>query len=103
MAIRFEPGNFALHFCVAMVMVYLVWFSHWLLVLDVAIFAALREQAQHRYVTAGLVLEDGTKTSYIVRKRTFFDFSWLGWQQVFEIGQWTVGAAVACGVWEIWG
>jgi hypothetical protein len=102
-AIRFEPGNFAYHFFGAVAMVAAVWFSHWLLILDVAIFAFLREQAQHRYETAVLVLEDGTKTSYIVRKRTFFDFGWLGWQQVFEIGQWTLGAAVACGVWELFG
>jgi hypothetical protein len=99
--IRFEPGNFALHFFVPVAMILAVWAYHWYFVLDVAIFAFLREQAQHRYILTRIPDERGG--GHFVEKRTFFDLGWLGWQQVFEIGQWTLGAIAACTLWHFFG
>jgi hypothetical protein len=87
------------HITVAAALVALVYISHWFLVFDTLIWAALREQAQHRYILETLPAGHG----YTVEKRTFFDFGWLGKKQVWEVIQWTLGAAVVCLAWEIWG
>jgi hypothetical protein len=92
-----EIGNAVLHLVVGFGLVLAACWSYWTLIGSTAIWAFLREQAQHRYK---LERSDAANANlYWVEKRTFFDFSWLGWKQVFEIGQWTIGATVACVLW----
>jgi len=95
-------GDSALHFFVmGGILAALPLVHHWFLVLDAFIWAALREQAQHRF----LLTHPGDlrcENYWIVKKRTFFDFGWLGWKQVQEIAETTVGAAVLLGAYEIY-
>jgi disulfide bond formation protein DsbB len=97
-----EIGNIAYHFFGAIALVGAVYISHWFLVLNTFIWASLREQAQHRYILEDLGHFDGYESRlYAVHKRTFFNFGWLGKKQAWEITQWTLGAIVACLIWEI--
>jgi hypothetical protein len=97
-----EAGNMVLHVVIGGALAALACWNIWGIVFDTLVYAFLREQAQHRYIL-DLVnfdhTDDGKKDYlvYRVTKRTFFDFGWLGWQQVFEIAQWTAGAAAAVG------
>ncbi len=73
--------------------------NHHCLIGTAFIWAALREQAQHRYILTRATAasrEDhpGDLTLYAVDKRTFWDFGWLKWRQVWEIAQTTGGAVV---------
>jgi len=94
-----EWGNFGYHLAGAAAMAAPIWVSPWFIVLDTAIWATLREQAQHRYIITGPMPHLGYP-AYSVEKRTFFDFSWLTRHSMFEIGSWTLGAAILCGVFE---
>ena len=75
--------------------------SPWFLVLTAFVWATLREQAQHRMILTRA--EDLMPVVYRVRKRTFFDFGWLGWKQVREILETTGGAALLVGAFEVFG
>jgi len=99
--------DIVLHIGVGAVLAALVGWNLWFMVLATFVYAFLREQAQHRYVLIMKEIhieggEDGHhQRLYEVDKRGFFDFSWLGGRQVWEIAQWTIGSVVACGVWEV--
>ena len=87
-----EIGNLALHIVGGAAMAAAVCWRPWLIVVVVLVFAWLREQAQHRWVFDNDAIGEPYSAP---RKRTFFDFGWLGWKQVAEIFQWTAGAAVS--------
>jgi hypothetical protein len=95
-------GNSALHFFVlGMVLAVLPLVHHWFLALDAFIWAALREQAQHRYILDYPIVS-GDKILYEAKKRTFFDFGWLGKKQWQEIMETTLGAVLLLGAYEIY-
>jgi hypothetical protein len=101
-----EVGNLFLHLGVGAALAALVVWNHWFVVLATFVYAFLREQAQHRWVidlASPGVPDQGDPRTYYVEKRTFFDFSWLGWRQAFEIGQWVLGAVLGCLTWEVRG
>jgi hypothetical protein len=94
-----ERWNLVLHLVVggalaALVMVHPLW-----IIFDTFIYAFLREQAQHRWIHTREEIPineypNQTGKLFRIEKRTFFDFRWMGWKQVFEIAQWTFGSAV---------
>jgi hypothetical protein len=87
-------GNSALHFFVlGGVLAALPLIHPRFLVLDALIWAALREQAQHRYILTKAP-DDRCKKYWTAEKRTFFDFGWLGKKQWQEIAETTLGAAL---------
>jgi len=95
-----ECANAAFHTAGGCALASTVVWSSWFAVLVVFVFAALREQAQHR-----LRLEEHHYLSreaghpvYIVEKRGFFDWSWFRWKHAFEIAEWTLGAAGGVGL-----
>jgi len=83
-----EIGNAFLHFGLGGLIAFGVCWSHWLLIPATFIYAWLREQGQHRYVFGPAGVE----------KSTFF--GWVTWHRMIEVLEWTIGAAVACIVWE---
>lgn len=99
-----EIGNLFLHMGVGGALAGAVLYHHWFLLLATFVYAALREQAQHRYrITSSqvwVVGEQSPVTIHNIEKRTFFDFGWLGGKQVWEIFQWVIGCLVALGVYE---
>ena len=94
-----ELKNFAYHVLLALVLVSLVLVHRYFLLLDVFIWAALREQAQHRYDFDAPAFVVGD--CVVPRKRTFSDFGWLGGKQVGEIFQCVLGAFLALGAYEL--
>jgi hypothetical protein len=97
-----ERWNLLLHIAIGGVLAALaMWHPFWI-IFDTFIYAFLREQAQHRFIHGDKLLLDGVPV-HTVQKRTFFDFGWLGWKQVFEIGQWTFGSAVVVLPWHFFG
>jgi hypothetical protein len=99
-----EAVNLTLHITVGAALAAGVCWNHWFMVLATFVYAFLREQAQHRIEIGEFIYDAAPENRYHrIKKRTFFDFGWLGWKQVWEIGQWTLGAAVACLVWELFG
>ena len=104
-----DVRNAALHLTIGGALAALAAWNIWMIVPVTFIWASLREQAQHRYEIKAFTFDTPEEGRYYrVTKRTFFDFGWLGWQQVGEIIQWTVGAAIGCGIlefrlWEILG
>lgn len=97
-----EIGNAFLHLAVGLLLALAASWNHWMLVPVTFIYAFLREQAQHRYIlTLHEPPPEYTLGLWNVQKRTFFDFGWLGKKQAFEIAQWTLGAAIGCGLWEL--
>ena len=92
---------FALHMVVAAALAVLILFNHWFIVLATFIYAWLREQAQHRWILVeNIRLTDDGGRLYRREKSTFF--GWMSWWRMFEVAQWTVGAFVACLVYELW-
>lgn len=93
-----EAYNLVLHVCVGYSLALLVCWNSWFIVLATFIYAFLREQAQHR---VGLFLANNCEKAghFVIYKRTFFDFGWVTWHRVFEVIQWTIGAALACLLW----
>lgn len=89
--------NIPLHLALGLAVAFAVCWSYWMAIPTTLVWAFLREQAQHRWIIEEHPAIGAPSTA--LGKRTFFDFSWLGWQQVFEIAQITTGSAVACGVW----
>jgi hypothetical protein len=93
-----ETWNLVAHFTVAYVLAALVCWNFWFVVLATFIYAWLREQGQHRWVILtvdDLVCERKYNTVY---KQTFF--GWMTWHRIWEVFQWTFGAATACGIWQ---
>jgi hypothetical protein len=97
-----------LHIFVGAGLAALVCFNFWFVVLTTFIYTWLREQAQHRWIhTQATPAEHETVEPYMVhklytrQKQTFF--GWMTWHRMWEVFQWTLGAAVACGIWEIFG
>jgi hypothetical protein len=95
-----EIGNMALHFGLAIVLTVLVMWHRAFIILVTFIYVSLREQAQHRMILEDLGYFDSYSSPlYVVHKRTFFDFGWLGKKQAWEIGQWVIGSAVVVVLW----
>lgn len=91
-----EAWNLIYHVLGGGALTALVCWNLWFMVLATFIYAFLREQAQHRWMIGdSFTFQDGSKM-FEIEKRTFSDFGWLGWQQVFEILQWTFGSTVVC-------
>jgi hypothetical protein len=97
-----EWGNLGLHIGIGGVLTALVMWHILFINFAVFIYASLREQAQHRYEIETFTDRGGTKRTR-VDKRTFFDFGWLGWHQVWEIAQWVIGSAVVSIPWYYFG
>ena len=93
-----EAGNMALHIGVGGALALAVCWSLWMLILGTFIYAFLREQAQHRYE---LWLYFSGTDIYKVKKYSFFDFGWITWHRIWEVLQWTLGAAAAVGAWKL--
>lgn len=91
-------GNFFLHLGVAAALTAGVIFNHWFMVLVTFIYTWLREQAQHRWIL--IKHFDGTNI-FRVEKQTFF--GWMTGHRIWEVFQWTIGSAVICAAWEIFG
>ena len=102
-----EITNLILHVCIGYSLALLVCWNHWFIVLATFVYAFLRERAQHRYIfsesyTFHPPVEGSTQFVYYrVEKRTFFDFGWVMPHRMFEVLQWTAGAAVACLLWQL--
>jgi hypothetical protein len=88
-----EAINLGLHIGIGGALAALVMWHPLMIIFDTFIYATLREQAQHRWD-----MDESPP-----RKRGFFDFGWLGWRQVFEIGQWVIGSAVVSIPWYFFG
>jgi hypothetical protein len=89
-----------LHITVGAALAALVCWNHWFMVLATFVYASLREQAQHRYILENWSTEEeesdwGHKV-YKIEKRTFFDFRWMTGHRLWEVFQWTLGAAAVC-------
>ena len=69
-----ETISLALHVTVAAALAALVCWNHWFMVLATFIYAALREQAQHRYILTDWLTPLEGMHPYTVKKRTSFDF-----------------------------
>jgi hypothetical protein len=87
--------NTFLHITVGAALTALVCWNHWFMVSVTFIYAFLREQAQHRYILDKVDLPN-TPILYRVQRRTFFDFGWMTWHRLWEVFQWTLGAAAVC-------
>jgi hypothetical protein len=101
-----EIGNLFLHIGVGAALTAAVLWKPPLIIVVVFVFAWLREQAQHRYELTEATerpRSPGDLQLYVVDKRTAFDFGWLGKRQLWEITQWTIGAAIAVAVWTLIG
>ena len=94
---RREALNLVLHLGVGGVLAGLVLYHHWFLLLATFVYAALREQAQHRLIL--LPVRKGSK-NYRIEKRTFFDFGWVTWHRIWEVFQFVIGCLVALCVYE---
>jgi len=95
-----EIGNLFLHLGVGLGLTLAACWSDWMLIPGTFVYAWLREQAQHRYIIGKPYERLGDSWMQTVQKRTFWDFGWMTWHSMFEVLQWTLGAAVACGVWN---
>jgi hypothetical protein len=98
-----EALNMVLHIVVGGALAALVIWSYWFLILSTFVYAFLREQAQHRWIIENPDAPIAPIEQVIrweVRKRTFWDFGWVTSWRMFEVLQWTAGAAAAClGYW----
>lgn len=94
-----ELGNGIAHFVIGGGLAALVLWNYWFLVPATFVYAWERERGQHRY---DLERADSPDIAglYLVHKPGFF--GWLTWHRVFEVIQWTAGAAIVCGAYEIW-
>ncbi len=100
-----EIGNLALHVGAGGAITALVMYHPLFIIFATFIYVSLREQAQHRLILIAdreTLTTDGKKL-FAVEKRTFFDFGWLGKRQMFEIAQWTIGAALVSIPWYFFG
>ena len=79
-----EVGNLVAHIVVGGALAALVCWNVWFMVLATFIYAALREQAQHRYI---ITPEPGLKPLVRAEKRTFWDFGWMTWHRIWEVLQ----------------
>jgi len=94
-----EVGNLFLHLGLGLGLTAAVlWFPPAIIPVTF-IYAWLREQAQHRYIFTA----PPDSITVMVHKRTFFDFGWVTWHRIWEVLQWTIGSAVAYGVWYFFG
>jgi hypothetical protein len=94
-----EITNLILHVCVGYSLALLVCWNSWFIVLATFIYAFLREQAQHRYeITKHQQFSmEPDFPVYKVEKQTFF--GWITTHRMFEVLQWTAGAALARLLW----
>jgi hypothetical protein len=93
--------NLGYHIGVALVLAALVLWNHWFMVLATFIYAWLREQGQHRYDLRRANADSEFLPYYHVEKSTFF--GWMTWHRMFEVLQWTFGAALASLGWQLFG
>jgi hypothetical protein len=99
-----EIGNTILHIVLASSLTALVMWHVLFINLAVFVYAALREQAQHRWILEHRVAKPMFNWDlYSIEKRTFFDFGWLGKQQAWEIAQALIGSAVVSIPWYFFG
>lgn len=95
-----ETINMSLHILVGFALAFAVAWNHWMMLLATFVYAWLREQAQHRWILRRdpIQLLDEPEL-FMVEKESFF--GWVTLHRVWEVLQWTIGAAIACLIAEL--